>query len=51
MREPRYLQSQIGEQSVCECLAGILQRMPDHINAAHPCVPNPVNPGEDFADK
>ncbi|MGH9627335.1 MAG: hypothetical protein ACRD7E_03080, partial [Bryobacteraceae bacterium] len=40
-----------GEENVHEALAGILDRMPMFVRDTWPKVPNPVNPGEDFADK
>ena len=40
-----------GERRVSEALDGVLTRMMNHVRASKPRVPNPVNPGEDFADK
>ena len=40
-----------GERRVGEALDGVLARMMTHVRASKPRVPNPVNPGEDFADK
>jgi len=40
-----------GEEDLAEALTGILDRMPQFVNEQKPMVPNPVNPGEDFADK
>lgn len=40
-----------GETDLASALTNILSRMGDHINAAMPLVPNPVNPAEDFAEK
>lgn len=40
-----------GEDDLDDALRGILERMPQHVHDDEPRVPNPVNPGEDFADK
>lgn len=40
-----------GEEELEDALRGILQRMPLHVSRTRPRNPNPVNPGEDFADK
>lgn len=40
-----------GDADLDDALRGILQRMPQHVRNGKPRVPNPVNPGEDFADK
>jgi hypothetical protein len=40
-----------GEENIAEALEGILRRMPRFVRPEWPKVPNPVNPGEDFADK
>jgi Cyclic GMP-AMP synthase DncV-like, nucleotidyltransferase domain len=40
-----------GERSISAALSGIIDRMPDHVQASKPRIPNPVNPGEDFADR
>lgn len=40
-----------GETDLQFALDGILAGMGSHIRSAHPRVPNPVNPAEDFADK
>lgn len=40
-----------GELDLREALLGIVTRMPELINASSPRIPNPVNLGEDFADK
>jgi hypothetical protein len=40
-----------GEEDLDDALRGILQRMPTYVKATRPRIPNPVNPGEDFADK
>ena len=40
-----------GEEDLDDALRGILERMPDHVQSSEPRVPNPTNPGEDFANK
>jgi hypothetical protein len=40
-----------GEDNVETAMQSILSRMGDFVNQQTPRVPNPVNPGEDFADK
>jgi hypothetical protein len=40
-----------GEAEVEQAIEGILTRMPQHVRATRPRVPNPTNPREDFADK
>ena len=40
-----------GEDTVYNALVGILDRMPDYVRPSAPRIPNPVNPGEDFADR
>jgi hypothetical protein len=40
-----------GETSICDATKNILDRMLGLIRPSAPRVPNPVNPGEDFADK
>ncbi len=40
-----------GQAGVYETLLNVLEAMPSHVNHSFPRVPNPVNPGEDFADK
>lgn len=40
-----------GEANLTDALIGILDRMGQFIAQARPRIPNPVNPGEDFADK
>ena len=40
-----------GEADLDDALRGILERMPQHVQRDEPRVANPVNPGEDFADK
>lgn len=40
-----------GERDLGSALAGILERMPSYVRSDEPRVPNPVNPGEDFANK
>ena len=40
-----------GERSLHDTISGVLRRMPEHVEASWPRVKNPVNPGEDFADK
>jgi hypothetical protein len=40
-----------GEPNVYAALRKIVDRMPEHIGTAKPRIPNPVNPGEDFADR
>lgn len=44
-------QAYAGEADLYDAIRGILERMPRHVNATSPRVKNPVNPGEDFADK
>jgi len=44
-------QAYAGEEGLYEATHGILDRMLTHIRLTTPRVPNPVNPGEDFADK
>lgn len=41
----------VGEDDLHDALAGILDRMPAHVRSTAPRIPNPVNPGEDFADR
>ena len=43
--------SYAGEADLYEALAGILDRMTTHVRQGTPRIPNPVNPGEDFADR
>lgn len=40
-----------GESDLADTLNGILERMPLFVLEGSPRIPNPVNPGEDFADK
>ncbi len=40
-----------GEADLDSALRGILQQMPEYVRERSPFVANPVNPGEDFADK
>jgi hypothetical protein len=40
-----------GEEQLDDALFGILDRMTDQVQSAKPRIANPVNPGEDFADK
>jgi len=40
-----------GEVNLADALIGILDRMGQFVAQARPRIPNPVNPGEDFADK
>lgn len=40
-----------GEQDLPTAIEGVLSRMPALPASSAPFVPNPVNPGEDFADK
>jgi hypothetical protein len=41
----------LGESDLAGAVLGVLNRMPECINRVRPYVPNPVNLGEDFADK
>jgi hypothetical protein len=41
----------LGETDLTGTVRGVLSRMPQWINQLRPYVPNPVNLGEDFADK
>jgi hypothetical protein len=40
-----------GERSVYDALKGIIDRIPDLVRDTPPRIANPVNPGEDFADR
>lgn len=40
-----------GETDLGMALTNIIDRMPQYVNTAKPRIPNPVNPGEDFADR
>jgi hypothetical protein len=40
-----------GEDNLLDTLSGVLDRMAGFIRAGKPRIANPVNPGEDFADK
>ena len=40
-----------GEPDVASALTSVLSGMSGHINAVIPRIPNPVDPGEDFADR
>jgi hypothetical protein len=40
-----------GEEDLHDAVRGVLERMPQHVQPNRPRVKNPVNPGEDFADK
>jgi hypothetical protein len=40
-----------GEDDLYDALMTILERMPTFVRPSNPRVPNPVNPGEDFADR
>jgi hypothetical protein len=40
-----------GEEGLYDALRNIVRRLPDFVREDVPRVPNPVNPGEDFADK
>lgn len=40
-----------GEESLYDATKNVLARMPGLVRPTKPRVPNPVNPGEDFADK
>lgn len=40
-----------GEADLYGALKGIVARMGDHVHPQHPRIPNPVNRGEDFADR
>lgn len=41
-----------GEADLAEAMAGILDRMGQHVSSTKPRIPNPVDPaGEDFADR
>lgn len=40
-----------GESNLADALIGILDRMGQFVAQSRPRIPNPVNPGEDFADK
>lgn len=40
-----------GESNLADALIGILDRMCQFVAQSRPRIPNPVNPGEDFADK
>lgn len=40
-----------GETDLADAMDGIIRRLPEFIFNTTPRIPNPVNPGEDFADK
>lgn len=40
-----------GEDDLYESISGIIERMPSYVRSSLPRIPNPVNPGEDFANK
>lgn len=40
-----------GEQDIYSALTNILEKMGKLVNSSTPRVPNPVDPGEDFADR
>lgn len=40
-----------GEVDLLDALDGIVQKMPGLVRPTKPRIPNPSNPGEDFADK
>ena len=40
-----------GETDLGIALTSIIDKMPNYVNASKPRIPNPVNPGEDFADR
>ena len=40
-----------GELDVWSALRNIVEKMPQHVNARRPRVPNPADPAEDYADK
>jgi hypothetical protein len=40
-----------GETDLGLALTSIINKMPQYVNTAKPRIPNPVNPGEDFADR
>lgn len=40
-----------GEGTLREALKTIVEQMPRHVGEKKPRIPNPVNPGEDFADR
>lgn len=40
-----------GEEDLHDALANVLHRMPAFVSQRRPRIANPVNPGEDFADK
>jgi hypothetical protein len=44
-------QSYEGETTIYDTLVSVLDRMPNHVRPVGKRVPNPVNPGEDFADR
>ncbi len=39
------------EVDVSDAVLGLLERMPQYVGSGGIRIPNPVNPGEDFADK
>lgn len=41
----------LGEPSIAEAIHNIVDRMPQFVGDRWPRIPNPVNPGEDFADR
>jgi hypothetical protein len=40
-----------GQTDLGQALTNIITKMPQYVRAAKPRIPNPVNPGEDFADR
>ncbi len=40
-----------GETDLGQALTNIINKMPQYVRASKPRIPNPVNPGEDFADR
>lgn len=40
-----------GEKNIAEAVVNVLEKMKDHVGKSRPRIPNPVDPGEDFADR